>query len=78
MHHLKLNRFNKHEPLRTAKEMAEEFGITPKVLGAFLRHDKNSPSPVFDNRNGSVNARFCWYNQSEMRKWWIKKQSSNS
>jgi hypothetical protein len=57
------------KPLRTFKEMAEEFGITELLLRSKLLHSKGAPKPVFVSKN----SRTCsnrWYNHAEMRRWW--------
>jgi hypothetical protein len=57
------------KPLRTFKEMAEEFGITELLLRSKLQHSKNAPKPVLVHKN----VRTCsnsWYNHAEMRRWW--------
>lgn len=57
------------KPLRTFKEMAEEFGITEGLLKSRLQRSENAPKPVLVHKN----ARRCsnsWYNHAEMRRWW--------
>jgi hypothetical protein len=57
------------KPLRSFKEMAEEFGITEEILRGRLQHSENAPKPVFVHKN----ARSCsnrWYDPAEMRRWW--------
>ena len=55
------------KPLRSANELAKEFGITGKRLGSLLRVH-NGPKPILANRQGTVKAH--WYDPDQMRAWW--------
>lgn len=55
------------KPLRTLKEMAEEFGVVPQFLANRLRCH-NGPKAELDNRNCGCRAH--WYEPDEMRRWW--------
>ena len=64
------------KPLRTAGEMAKEFGVKTMVLAGHLR-SKDAPKPVIDNRKGcSRRSRLVWYDPTEMRKWWKTKTAN--
>ena len=66
----------RYKPLRTGKEMAEEFGISYKSLAALLGCDKNSPKPELNMHNHSATAGVVWYRPTEMRKWWKSRTTS--
>jgi len=57
----------KREPLRTLKEMADEFGLSPQALRMFMHHH-DGPDMALDSRGCSV--RGTWYSPTEMRRWW--------
>ncbi len=59
------------KPLRTFKELAQEFGLKRAVLTGYLSHH-NGPKPIFNTNNCS--ARNSWYDPDEMRKWWKELQ----
>jgi hypothetical protein len=57
----------RRKPLRTIKEMAEEFAISPQSLAALIKH-KNGPSAKF--RTGGTGTTInTWYDPNELRKW---------
>ncbi len=59
----------RNAPLKTGKELAEEFGISPATLGKLVNYDQNAPGPNF------VTKKHIWYDPVAMRLWW---QSRNS
>ena len=64
-------------PLRSAKELAEEFGLkNHQALGAEMRHSKVPiPNPI--NRSKStLTTTNSWFVPSEMRAWWKLHQES--
>ena len=56
-------------PLRSLKELAEEFDVTVPALRAFIRHH-NGPMPVLKSGSGNTVHRNTWYDPVEMRAWW--------
>ena len=56
------------KPLRTFKEMTDEFGVSPGVLMAALR-DEGAPSAEMQHfgKNSGNNR---WYEPVAMRRWW--------
>lgn len=58
-------------PLRTARELAAEFGLSLSQFSARIRCSEDSPKPVF-KLSGSSKARNTWYNPAEVRAWWEK------
>lgn len=59
------------KPLKTAAEMAAEFGISQQKLSALMRTDDGAPKPVLDYRkNMSGKSRLVWYSPDAVRKWW--------
>ena len=60
------------KPLISAKEIADEFGLSMHALNAYIGHH-NGPEPVF--RKASHTTRnSTWYDPAEMRKWWKQVQ----
>lgn len=55
------------KPLRNISELAEEFGISPQRLGAFMAQN---PAPEHKMENVTKNRRTKWYDPVEMRTWW--------
>lgn len=60
-------------PLRTVQELAEEFGITPGQLGAYLSHH-DGPKPQM-KQVGIYTRKATWYDPVVMRKWWKELQA---
>lgn len=60
------------EPLRTGSEMAEEFGIKPVQLAAYLRHyeGKGAPAAMIKSGANYGRSRANWYSPTSMREWW--------
>jgi hypothetical protein len=56
------------KPLRTFKEMAEEFGVSERALAAYLGA-KNGPRPEIRS-TGNLSVSRSWYDPAEMRRWW--------
>lgn len=56
-------------PLRTLKEMAEEFGVPCAELASLLRH-RDGPDARMDTTRSASNGKAHWYEPGEMRKWW--------
>jgi hypothetical protein len=56
-------------PLRTFREMAEEFGITEGLLKSRLQRLENAPKPVLVHKNVRRGSN-SWYDPTEMRRWW--------
>ena len=54
--------------LRTAVELAEEFGTSRQRLYVLFKSHEG-PSPVFDYRD-RVGPKRNWYEPSAVRKWW--------
>ena len=57
----------KREPLRTLREFAEEFGVTPWRLSGLINAN-GGPAPMTVSKSAAVNN--SYYKPSEMRKWW--------
>ena len=54
------------KPLRTLKEMAEEFGVTVNSLRALIGHH-DGPKPVLKH---DCTVRNTWYDPAVLRAWW--------
>ena len=57
-----------HKPLRTFREMAEEFGVRESTLRGLLSR-RNGPKPELTSVS-SRSVRNSWYDPAEMRRWW--------
>ena len=57
-------------PLRTLKEMANEFGVSPATLRGLIAK-RNGPDAVL-KVNGSATVRNTWFEPKELRKWWLE------
>lgn len=69
-----MKRFDKFEPrgrkmppLRTVKELADEFGVSCGCLSGLLAND-GAPKSTFSTRAGTTKA--TWFNPTEVRVWW--------
>lgn len=58
----------RHEPLRTAAELAAEFGVELGHLAAFLRLP-GAPKAVVTHRHAAA-GRKAYFKPSEVRRWW--------
>jgi hypothetical protein len=59
---------SRNKPLRTFREMAEEFGVRESTLKGLLS-TRNGPKPELTS--GSFRSvRNSWYDPAEMRRWW--------
>lgn len=57
------------KPLRTLKELAEEFGVTPTSLKMRMRYDPEGPKPVMHTL-GTGTQRNTWFDPEQVRAWW--------
>lgn len=68
-------KFNRKEdrknwkPLRTFKEMAEEFGVEKLDFMRLMNH-QHAPKPVTMQGKRTAGTLNRWYDPDEMRKWW--------
>lgn len=59
------------KPLRSLRELADEFGVTHKTLQAKLSRCKDAPRPIFSTGdNKTASQRNTWYDPQEVRAWW--------
>lgn len=65
----------RRKPLRTLKEMSEEFGITLVSL-AMLIKNRNGPKAKYSTGLSST-KRNTWYDPDELRAWWKKAKDAN-
>ena len=62
------------KPLRSLKELAEEFGLKPMALKGHMEMDIEGPRPKYCT-GGNATPRNAWYDPDQVRKWWkVKKQ----
>ena len=62
------------KPLRSAAELAEEFGVPHRTLVGLMNTDPNGPRPELRNR--SVACQASWYKPDVVRAWWAKRQAA--
>lgn len=61
------------KPLRSLRELAEEFGVPHKTLQAKLARCKDAPKPIYSTGSSSsktVSPKNTWYDPDEVRAWW--------
>lgn len=72
--HVKLTPFQPHRriaPMRTLKEMANEFGVSMMTLRSQIAN-RNGPKGV---ARGNDSTRNHWYDPKDMRAWWASVQN---
>jgi len=60
------------KPLRSLKELAEEFGVTWQSLFATMRHDPSSPRPLYST--GHHGRKNTWFDPDAVRTWWNERK----
>ena len=59
------------KPLRSLRELADEFGVPHKTLQAKLARCKGAPKPVYSTGDHkTASQRNTWYDPQEVRAWW--------
>lgn len=59
------------KPLRSLRELAEEFGVPHKTLQAKLARCKDAPKPLYSTGyHKTTSQRNTWYDPQEVRAWW--------
>ena len=59
------------KPLRSLRELAEEFGVQHKTLQAKLARCKDAPRPIYSTGHWKTSSqRNTWYDPQEVRAWW--------
>jgi hypothetical protein len=58
-----------HKPLRSKKELADEFGVSTYTLSGIMKSDPSSPRPRYSTGT-SLTGRNTWFDPDEVRKWW--------
>jgi hypothetical protein len=56
------------KPLRSARELAEEFGVSIFKLATLIK-TRNGPAPKIKHRQGAI-VKNTWYDPKEIRTWW--------
>ena len=64
------------KPLRSLRELAEEFGVKWQSLHATMRHDPNSPSPRYST--GHRGVKNTWFDPDAVRKWWKERKEKQT
>ena len=59
------------KPLRSIRELADEFGVPHKTLRAKLSLCKDAPKPRYSTGSSkTASQRNTWYDPDEVRAWW--------
>jgi hypothetical protein len=58
-----------HKPLRSFRELAEDFGVSMGKLATELAKNPGPKPKLVHRRHGRSDS---WYDPSEMRAWWAK------
>lgn len=58
------------KPLRSLKELADEFGIKPQSLKMQMQHDPDAPKPKYATGGTGTTQRNTWFEPEEVRRWW--------
>jgi hypothetical protein len=59
------------KPLRSLRELAEEFSVEHRTLQAKLSRCKGAPRPIYSTGNHkTASQRNTWYDPDEVRAWW--------
>lgn len=59
------------KPLRSLRELAEEFGVPHKTLQGKLARCKNAPKPIYSTGGHKTASQHnTWYDPQEVRRWW--------
>lgn len=59
--------------LRTCAEMAQEFGVSIKVLSGIIRWATDAPRPALTHAGRASTSQKSYYPMLEMRAWWAKR-----
>ena len=66
------------KPLRSLRELAEEFGVPHKTLQAKLARCKDAPRPLYSTgHQKTASQRNTWYDPQEVRAWWAALTKEN-
>jgi Zn-dependent peptidase ImmA (M78 family) len=59
------------KPLRSLRELADEFGVPYKTLQAKLARCKDAPKPIYSTGSSkTASQQNTWYDPDEVRAWW--------
>lgn len=59
------------KPLRSLRELAEEFGVPHRTLQVKLARCKGAPKPIYSTGDQkTASQRNTWYDPQEVRRWW--------
>lgn len=62
------------KPLRSLRELADEFGISVPALSTTMRHDPNGPRPQYFTGGGKRKTQNTWFDPDDVRKWWKERK----
>ena len=66
------------KPLRSLRELADEFGISVPALSATMRHDPNGPKARYFMGGGKRNTQNTWFDPDDVRKWWKERKEKQT
>ena len=64
------------KPLRSLRELAEEFGVSWHSLNAAMRHDPDGPRAKYQTGNHGVKN--TWFDPDAVRKWWKERKEEQT
>lgn len=65
------------KPLRSLRELAEEFGVAHKTLQAKLGRCKDAPRPIYSTGSSkTISPQNTWYDPDEVRAWWLARKEN--
>lgn len=68
MKRLNLVKNNHNIPLRSFRELCDEFKISPMKLRSMMRNDPNHPKPLLVHQSMSAGSN-SWYDPIKFRQW---------
>jgi hypothetical protein len=64
------------KPLRSLRELAEEFGVKWQSLHAAMHHDPDGPKSCYSTGNKGVKN--TWFDPDAVRKWWKERKEKQT
>lgn len=65
------------KPLRSLRELADEFGVPHRSLQVKLARCKGAPRPIYSTGDAkTASQRNTWYDPDEVRAWWLARKEN--